>query len=186
MYNPITKKSFKAAAAAFAFTALMLGAKTTKAQTHGTPNAWRLDFGVEPGVLLTSSEAYNQFTLGGSARLQYDIKENFSLMLTGGYTHYFAKDQIVFQDVIYKPKDQSIIPVKVGAKIFIPHRIYFSGEVGAGFETGKYGSTDLILSPGIGYAASSGVDIGARYERYSANGGAGGMMSLRIAYGFKL
>jgi len=56
-------------------------------------------------------------------------------MLTGGYTHYFAKDQIVFQDVIYRPKDQGIIPVKVGAKIFIPHRIYFSGEVGAGFET---------------------------------------------------
>ena len=188
MNNKITSKTFKAAVAALAFTTLLFGAETTKAQTHeATSDAWRLGIGVEPGVLLNSSdEEYNHFTLGASARLQYDIKEKFSLMLTSGYTHFFAKDQIVFQGVTYKLKDSGVIPVKVGAKIFIPHRIYFSGEVGAGFETVSHGSTDLILSPGIGYAASSGLDIGARYERYSDGGDSGGLISLRVAYGFKL
>jgi len=59
MYNPITKKYFKAAVTAFAISALLLGTKNIQAQTRDAGNAWRLDFGVEPGVLLTSSEAYN-------------------------------------------------------------------------------------------------------------------------------
>ena len=71
-------------------------------------------------------------------------------------------------------------------KYFATSNIYFSGEVGAGFETSYADNTKLILSPGIGYANVKGLDVGLRYENFSGQGDNYGLVGLRIAYGFKL
>ena len=91
--------------------------------------------------------------------------------------------------------DLGYIPVKAGFKAFIlKDQLYLLGEAGAAFAvTNGYDKTSLLLSPGIGYATDK-IDISLRYEYFSDfpvidNGTVDeglGLLSLRVAYGFKL
>jgi hypothetical protein len=187
-------KTTKLAAAAIAFAGLLFTNTTTKAQSTGHDSqAWRFGIGVEPGLPVGNMRDYSHFSLGGTARLQKDLNGSVSLMLTSGYTNFFARN---YDTPIGKTdfKDYGLVPVKAGVKAFFAPHAYVSGEVGAGFETsdnafnGYDKGTKLILSPGIGYAMSgSGIDIGVRYDNYSgANSPNYGQVALRVAYGFKL
>jgi len=178
------KKSTNLIAAAFTVAVIFFGS-SAKAQTMSTtpaPSPWRLGIGVETG-LTDATASYNKFELGGTARLQYNTGGPVAIMLTSGYYNLFAKN--------YNGKDIGVVPVKLGAKIFFAPKWYFSGEAGAGFETKEDAYTGkkdvkLILSPGIGYATSEGVDLGLRYENLSGQDYSYGIIGLRIAYGFKL
>ncbi|WDF53753.1 hypothetical protein [Mucilaginibacter sp. KACC 22063] len=187
------KKTTRLAAAAFAVAGLLF-AGTSKAQSTGSDSqAWRFGVGVEPGIPTGNMHDFSHFALGGNARLQKDLNGSVSVMLTAGYTNFFARN---YDTPAGKTdfNDYGIVPVKAGIKAyFVPHA-YVSGEVGAGFETnnnfmnGYDKGTKLILSPGIGYSMSgSGLDLGVRYENFSGgNSGNFGQVALRIAYGFKL
>lgn len=187
----ITKTS-KLAFAAIAFAGLLFSgsAKAQKATGYDSQGV-RFGIGIEPGIPTGNIRNFSHFALGGTARLQYDLKGPVSLMLTSGYTNFFSRDYYV-GNVNVSPKDYGLIPLKAGIKIFPSHNFYISGEAGAGFETssGYYNNynkgTKLILSPGIGIAESrTGLDIGLRYENYSGgNSGGYGQLALRVAVGF--
>jgi len=178
------KKSTKLITAAFAAVIIFFGSNA-KAQTtvnNSDPSPWKLGVGLETG-LTDASTNYAKFELGGTARLQYDTKGPFAIMLTSGYYNLYAKN--------YNGKDIGVIPVKLGAKIFFAPKWYFSSEAGAGLETREDAYTGkkdvkLILSPGIGYASHCGLDLGLRYENLSGQDYSYGIIGLRIAYGFKL
>ncbi|QQL51300.1 hypothetical protein [Mucilaginibacter ginkgonis] len=157
--------------------------------TGNEDKAWRFGIGAEVGIPLgTDINNYSSSALAGSARLQYDFKGALALMLTSGYTHFFAKSYSL-GNVAISPKDYGMMPVKVGAKYFVSKQFYLSGEVGPGFETsGMFKSTKFIFSPGIGIVVSkTNIDVGLRYENYSGGKSDNfGLVSLRVAYGFKL
>jgi len=163
--------------------AIFFGSNVKAQTTSDSP--WRLGIGVEAGVPTGNRSDFSKFELGGTARLQYDTKSNLSFMLTSGYYNMFAKDQTI-GNVTYKFNDAGMIPVKAGLKAFATQNIYFSGEVGAGFETNYAKNTKLIVSPGLVYASKSGLDIGVRYENFSGADDNYGIVGLRLAYGFKL
>ncbi|NCD72038.1 hypothetical protein [Mucilaginibacter agri] len=187
-----TKKTTKLAAAAIAIAGLLFTSNVTKAQGHDS-QAWRFGIGVEPGLPTGNMRDYSHFGLGGTVRLQKDLNGSVSVMLTSGYTNFFARN---YDTPVGKTdfKDYGLVPVKAGVKAFFAPHAYISGEVGAGFETndnafnGYDKSTKLILSPGIGYSMSgSGIDVGLRYDNYSGGNSPNyGQVALRVAYGFKL
>ena len=157
-----------------------------KAQTNSsTADTWHLGIGIEAGIPTGNLNNISNFELGGTARLQYSTPSNIAFMLTSGYYNAFAKSTTV-GGVTYTPKDVGIIPVKAGLKAFANKNLYFSAEVGAGFETYYAKDTKLIVSPGIGYANYQGLDIGVRYENFSGQNNNYGLVGLRVAYGFKL
>lgn len=153
-------------------------------------SAWRLGVGVE-GLLPTGNlHDVSNVGIGGTARLQYGVSQNVALTLTSGYYNYFGKAIPGVPDTKYP--SFGLVPLKVGAKAFVADGFYFSGEVGAGFETKDVyangdGSknTKLLLSPGLGWANKS-WDVGARYENFSGQSNSYGTVALRIAYGFSL
>jgi hypothetical protein len=151
-----------------------------KKTSKDSKDVFRLGLGLE-GAYPTKN--FSNFELGGTARLQYDLANNLSLTLTSGYYHFFAKNN-TFQNGYHS--DLSMVPVKVGLKSFFAPNFYLSGEAGAGFELNHAKETKLILSPGIGFASNSGVDLGLRYENFSGNNSNYGIIGLRVAYGFKL
>jgi hypothetical protein len=178
------KKATNLLAAAAVAAAIFFGSNA-KAQTTTTnaggdsQNDWRLGFGVEPSIPVGSNISdFSKFELGGEARLQYDIKGAASLMLTSGYYNFFAKGDV--------NQDLHIIPIKAGAKWFFTPGWYVDGEAGVGIETNEGGNTKLLLSPGVGYASNSGLDISANYQNFSGQSFSFGIVGLRIAYGFKL
>ncbi|MBK0378772.1 outer membrane beta-barrel protein [Mucilaginibacter segetis] len=182
------KTTTKLIATAFTAVALFFGTNV-KAQNAGgdSQNRVRLGIGLEAGVPTGNLHDFSNFSLGGTARLQYDIKSNVSLMLTSGYYNFFSKNASTsFGGVTYTadPKDQGMVPVKAGVKIFYAPSWYISAEAGAGFETQYAKDTKLILSPGIGYASDSGWDVGVRYENFSGQDNNYGLVGLRVAYAF--
>jgi hypothetical protein len=157
---------------------------TTNANAQGP----KLGIGINAG--LPTTDQYN-FTLGGDLRLQFDISKQVSIPVTAGYTHFFSKDYdpIVKQDLGY-------IPVKTGVKVFFDESgsgLYGTAEIGAAFGVTDQAKTGFLYSPSVGYAWSSGLDLGVKYEGVSSARTASpiydknvGHVALRLAYGFKL
>lgn len=144
---------------------------------------FRLGIGINAG--LPTNDPYN-FNLGADARLQYDLSKRYSLTFTTGFSNMFVSG---------KDNDLGYIPAKAGFKAFVlKDQLYLMGEVGAAFAvTNGYDKTSLLLSPSIGYATSK-IDISLRYDHfndfpYEKNGTIKeglGLISVRLAYGFKL
>ncbi len=174
------KKLTKLAAAALTGVALFIGTNV-KAQT--TPSsAFRFGIGLEAGVPTGNASNVSNFSLGGTARLQYGLTNDLALTLTSGYYNMFLKSP--FKDAP-GAKDIGIVPLKAGIKAFFAENLYFGAEVGAGFETNSGGSTKFIASPGLGWANKS-WDVSARYENFAGQNNNYGLVGLRLAYGFEL
>jgi len=164
---------------------LIFSATISFAQEANTnyDQGFRLGIGLNVGYPF--QDPYD-FNLGADARLQYDLSKRYSLTLTTGFSNLFVSGD---------DNDLGYIPVKAGFKAFIlKDQLYLLGEAGAAFAvTNGYDKTSLLLSPGIGYATDK-IDISLRYEHFSdfptidngeLNEGLG-LLSLRVAYGFKL
>ncbi|HWD88549.1 MAG TPA: hypothetical protein VG367_10510 [Mucilaginibacter sp.] len=176
------KTIFKSLAAALLAAALFTPAKT-RAQT--TPaNNWRLGLGIDAGVPTGSATIGANFILGGNARLQYGISNNFALTLTAGADHFFTK---MIPGTNTRYQGYGVIPEKAGIKWFFVPGIYFGGELGIAEEASstKFGPVRFDWTPGLGWASSH-WDISGRYENFSGNGANYGMFALRLAYGFAL
>ena len=165
---------------------LFISVSTGFAQETSATNydqGFRLGIGVNAGYPF--QDPYD-FNLGVDARLQYDLSQRYSLTLTTGFSNMFVSGD---------DNDLGYIPVKAGFKAFIlKDQLYLLGEAGAAFAvTNGYDKTSLLISPGIGYATDK-IDISLRYDYFKDfptlnNGNLDeglGLLSLRVAYGFKL
>jgi len=74
------KTTSKLIAAILIVTAILF-TSTVKAQTMPA-NAWRLGIGLEVADPTGNARAGSNFVLGGTARLQYGLSDNFALTLT--------------------------------------------------------------------------------------------------------
>ena len=151
--------------------------------TTNYDQGFRLGIGVNVGYPF--QDPYD-FNLGADARLQYDLSKRYSVTLTTGFSNLFISG---------KDNDLGYIPLKAGFKAFVlKDKLYLMAEAGAAFAvTNGYNKTSLLITPGIGYATDK-IDISLRYDYFSdfpvvENGTVDeglGLLSLRIAYGFKL
>ncbi|WP_460693356.1 hypothetical protein [Mucilaginibacter puniceus] len=175
------KKLTKLAAAALTGVALLIGSNA-KAQTNPS-SAFRFGIGLEAGVPTGNASNVSNFSLGGTARLQYGLTNDLALTLTSGYYNMFGKHVAGSSTIKYG--DIGIVPLKAGIKAFFAQNLYFGAEVGAGFETNSGGSTKFIASPALGWANKT-WDVSARYENFAGQNNNYGLVGLRLAYGFKL
>ncbi len=162
---------------------LLFSILTTAQEQEKYDKGFRLGIGINAGV--PTNDPYD-FNLGADARLQYDLSKKYSLTFTTGFSNMFVSGD---------DNDLGYIPAKAGFKAFVlKDQLYLMGEVGAAFAvTNGYDKTSLMLSPTIGYATDK-IDISLRYDYFndfpieknnSIKEGLG-LISLRIAYGFKL
>jgi hypothetical protein len=162
-----------------------------EAQTTQTApvSPWHFGVGLDGGI--TTSGIFNKTVIGATGRLQYDISKIFALTLTSGYYEFLSGGN---------REAAGMIPIKLGAKVFVGSGFYFSGEVGAGVETQNFDAvknlddgipktTKLIWSTGFGYAIKS-WDFSLRYESFSGHNspnyvnGNFGLIGLRAGYSF--
>jgi hypothetical protein len=167
------KKYTKIVAVAAAALAIFF---TTNVNAQSAPK-----FGIGLNVGVPTQTGYS-FAIGGDLRYQFDIDKQLSVPLTAGYTNISIKDT-------YGGGSFGYIPVKAGLKYFFNETgsgVYGLGEVGAAFGTNSGSGTSFVYSPVVGYAWSSGLDLGVKYEGLSKSGANNGYVGLRLAYGFKL
>lgn len=169
----------------------MLFANNIQAQDTSSTSPKNYDQGFRLGFGITGGYAVHdpyKLTLGGDARLQYDLSKRYSFTLTTGYTNLFISER--------DGNDVGFIPAKAGFKAFVWNdQFYIMGEAGGAFAVAnQYHKTSLLLAPSIGYATKY-IDISLRYEHYNdfarinndgTVGKGAGQVGLRVAYGFDL
>lgn len=169
----------------------MLLANNIQAQDTSSTSPKNYDQGFRLGFGITGGYAVHdpyKLTLGGDARLQYDLSKRYSFTLTTGYTNLFISER--------DGNDVGFIPAKAGFKAFVWNdQFYIMGEAGGAFAVAnQYHKTSLLLAPSIGYATKY-IDISLRYEHYNdfarinndgTVGKGAGQVGLRVAYGFDL
>ena len=156
---------------------------TTSVKAQTTPaNALRFNIGVDAGLPTGNLTIGSNFVLGGTARLQYGVSNNFAITLTSGADHFFSK---VNPATGQNYNSFGIIPIKAGIKEFFVPNIYFGVEAGIGIEQVNSGhaNTKLLVSPAVGWGSKH-WDIGVRYDNYSGQNDPYGFVALRVAYGF--
>jgi hypothetical protein len=158
---------------------------TTYVKGQTTPaNALRLSIGLDAGIPTGNLTIGSDFVLGGTARLQYGLSNNFAVTLTSGADHFFSK----VNPATGKYFDSfGVIPIKAGIKEFFTPNLYFGAEAGVGIEETDSGTGEkkLLLSPALGWGNQH-WDVGVRYDNYSGQNDNYGFVALRIAYGFRL
>ncbi|PST81848.1 hypothetical protein C7T94_17865 [Pedobacter yulinensis] len=86
--------------------------------------------------------------------------------------------------------DYGAIPLKAGIKYYFVPNFYGAAELGAAIGTNDGASTAFAYSPGIGVdfpvSDKTSIDLGARYEAWSANSVTNGFVGIRAAFNFGL
>jgi len=120
---------------------------------------------------------------GGSLQYQHPVANNLNITGSAGYLSFKAKDEFGGGSI-------GFIPVKAGARYFVAENIFINGELGAAFSTEDGGTTAFAYSPGVGVefpvSDKGAVELGARYEGWSANSNTSSFIGLRLAYNFGL
>lgn len=120
---------------------------------------------------------------GGSLLYQHPVAANLNLTGSAGYLSFKAKDS-------FGGGSYGSIPVKAGARYFVAENFFIGGELGAAFSTESGGKTAFAYSPGIGieFPVSDGgaIELGGRYEGWSASSTTRSFIGLRLAYNFGL
>lgn len=129
------------------------------------------------------------FGYGGSLQYQHPVAANLLLTGSAGYTSFKFKDYTAL-GVTYKGGNSGTIPVKAGARYYFGENFFAGAELGAGFSTEDNGTTAFIYSPGVGVdfpvSDKSTIELGARYEAWSAKSTTNGFIGLRAAFNFGL
>ncbi len=168
-------------------TFLLFGGSSAKAQS-AMAGKFNLGIGFDALATVGNEVVRENLALGLTPRLQYGVSNRFAITLTSGFYSFFSTDpdKEFIQDAMNISKS-TIIPVKLGAKVFLGNNFYLAGEAGAVFEEARnpQDRVHFLWSPGIGYATKH-WDIGARYEDFSGDRYTDGVIGLRVAYGFGL
>lgn len=125
------------------------------------------------------------FGYGASLSYLHPLGNALKLTGTAGYTRFDYKENALG----IKVKSEHI-PLKAGLRYYVAENFFLGGELGAAISTVKGGNTAFAYAPGLGVefpvADNGAVELGARYEGWSANSATSGFIGLRLAYNFGL
>jgi hypothetical protein len=167
---------------ALAFTATALFFMTTARAQTPTANSFRVSIGLETADPTGNARIGSDFSLGGTARLQYGLSNRFAITLTSGAYHFFT---IINPATGQRYDSYGVIPIKAGIQAFFTRSLYFGAEAGIGRESTNsgFGPNRTLLSPAFGWASRH-WDIAIHYDNFNSMGDNYGLVALRTAYAF--
>jgi hypothetical protein len=144
----------------------------------------KLSLGAEFAFPIGDFGDFYNFGYGGSLQYQHPVAENLLVTGSAGYTNFQSKE------ILGVKVNSGAIPVKAGARYYFGENFFAAGELGAAIGTEKGDKTGFVYSPGVGVefpvSDKGGIEIGARYEGWSKNGGTSSFIGLRAAFNFGL
>jgi opacity protein-like surface antigen len=164
----------------------ILAFSSASAQNSKDPamNGSKLGVGVEFGLPVGDFGDVFNLGVGGSLVLQIPVATNLNFTGSAGYLK-FSNDS---DDII--EYSVAAIPVKAGLRYYFAENFYGAGELGAAFYTGDNSTTAFAYAPGIGVefpvANKAAIDLGVRYEGWSANSRTNSFVGIRAAFNFGL
>ncbi|MFD0750719.1 outer membrane beta-barrel protein [Mucilaginibacter calamicampi] len=164
-------------------TLLFVGvAATSFAQDGG-----KFSIGVEAGLPVGEISDTHSFAIGGSLKYDLPIASDLAFTASAGYTSFQGKTSTIqygASSITAKWPAFGYIPVKAGIKYNLASALYAEAQVGAAIGTESGSKTAFVYAPGLGFKFSDAVDLGVRYEGWSANGGTISQIAARLGFSF--
>jgi hypothetical protein len=190
--------TFKKGLILLAFVCFTIGAK---AQYSAVPDTAR--FGVGLDLVKPSGGFGEQYKAGVGVSAQYDLplSEKFYFTANLGYLNLFANNSSSNNEHISNAtsSSMSLVPAKVGIKLYLIRTFYIQGEVGESLLLDRSSiyavdNTALTYDGQIGILfkrkdRKSFIDVGLRYQfiqSYFGDNNYGTMLAARVAYAFSL
>lgn len=147
----------------------------------------KLKFSVGPELMFAAGDfsTTNGLGIGGTAQLEIYLKENLSVTGITGFNTFLGKS--AGSGVKYK--NATIIPIRVGGRIYPGLGFHLGAQVGVGFiNIAGEGRTGFAYSPQIGYnfktLKGKAIDATLKYDGYAISGGSIAAVGIRLAYVF--
>ncbi len=141
--------------------------------------------GPEIGFVADFNNILWGFGIGGTAQLEFPLKDKFTGTGTAGFLTYFGKST----GVGIKAKNVSVVPVRVGGRYYVSQPFYLAAQIGLGFMNFAGTSrTKFAYSPQAGYKFNTkggkAVDASIKMDGYAGDGGTFNTVGLRLALEF--
>jgi hypothetical protein len=145
-------------------------------------------FGVGVNLGLPVGNFHNTHTFGVGAQLQGEFlfSDNFTGVITSGYTEFFGKSYNYGGGVSGKFSNVGLIPILAGVRFYPVESFFIGGQIGYGIFTGSSGGGNpkgFEYLPQIGFNSES-FQLILGYNGVSATGGTLGNLSLTGLYKF--
>jgi hypothetical protein len=146
-------------------------------------------FGAGLNLALPLGDFHNSssFGIGGELQGEYMFSDQFSGVVSAGYTEFFGKSYTFFdgvQNETVKGPNVGLIPILVGARFYPMANIFVGAKVGVGILTGGGSSTTAFdYYPHVGYNADQ-FQVILGYNGLSKDGET--LSHLGLSFIFKL
>jgi len=163
-------------------TLLFVGVAATSFAQNG-----KFSIGVEAGLPVGSVSNTHSFAIGGSLKYDLPVAEELAFTASAGYTSFIGKTtSVTFGGSTISTKQPAFgyVPVKAGLKYNLTPAFYAEGQIGVAIGANGGSKTAFAYAPGIGFKFTDNLDLGVRYEGWSANGGTISQIGARLAVSF--
>jgi hypothetical protein len=144
----------------------------------------KIQFSVGPELGFTTGDFGNthSFGIGGNIIGEFRFEPEITGTIASGIQAYSGKK---IPGTNFKYQSQTMIPIRGGVRYYLGQAFYGAGEIGVGVLTGAVERTALSYSIGVGSkikAGSRSLDLGAKYDANSFNGGTLGAIVFRVNF----
>lgn len=171
-------KKMKFAVIAFS----VLFALKTNAQENVKVTSPSLSIAVDGAIPTGDFKSGYKMGLGADAKLAIPVVTDGFVTVSGGFLSFPGKD---FAG--YKLPTATLIPLKAGFQYRFPGGLYLEPQLGYSIlkVKGESGSDGAFTYAGnIGFLVNNMIDLSARYEASSKDGGTTSFIGLRVGYNF--
>jgi hypothetical protein len=161
-------------------TVMMTSVLVSNAQA---PDGFGFGAGLRAAMPIGDFADSHSFGIGGEVQGEYGFSDNFSAIITSGYTSFFGKEQ-TFLGVTVKNDAVGLIPIIAGVRVYPSSNIFIGAQAGIGILTGGGDSeTAFNYQPQVGYSSEH-FQIALNYNGLSKDNSTLGHIGLTAIFRF--
>jgi len=133
------------------------------------PDGFQFGGGIRVGLPIGDFSETHSFGIGGELQGEFGFSDNFSGIITAGYTSFFGKT-IDILGTSFKIDAVGLIPIIAGVRVYPSDNFFIGAQAGVGILTGGGSSeSGFNYQPQIGYNTEH-FQIALCYNGLSKNG----------------
>lgn len=136
----------------------------------------KFSVGADLGIPVGNLSPFASFAYGGDLQVDYMASEKFCVNLSIGYLGFSSKSGV--------GTIKGIIPILAGGRYWFSPKVYGSAQFGFSLATASGGGSAFTYAPGVGFKVAENIDILAKYQSATKNGGETSYVGIRAAYTF--
>jgi hypothetical protein len=147
------------------------------------PEGFQFGAGIRAALPIGDFADSHSFGVGGEIQGEYGFSDNFSAIVSSGYTSFFGKETTVL-GITVKNDAVGLIPVIAGVRVYPSSNIFIGAQAGIGILTGGGDSESAFMyQPQVGFSTEN-FQIALNYNGLSKDNSTLGHIGLTAIYKF--